>query len=155
MAFKLYQIVNNCVIADAVIKDFNIGTIYMPDVTTNTRTFKNTKFMFTGDSQSSNEAAMIANGYDLSADVLKVGHHGSRTSTSNEFLSKVNPKYAVISCGKNNDYGHPHAETMQRLQAKGVKVYRTDEEGTIVCTSDGNIISFGCNPGDYAAAIKQ
>ncbi|MCB2356427.1 hypothetical protein LL065_15175 [Clostridium estertheticum] len=78
----------------------------------------------------------------MSVDVLKVGHHGSDTSTSDAFLSKVNPKYAVISCGKNNDYGHPHKLTMDKLQAKGIAVYRTDESGTIVCTSDGKNISF-------------
>lgn len=61
---------------------------------------------------------MINKGYDLSADVLKVGHHGSHTSTSEEFLNKVNLKYAVISCGKGNDYGHPHKETMETLKSK-------------------------------------
>ena len=55
----------------------------------------------------------------------------------------------MISCGKSNDYGHPHAETMERLQKRGVQVYRTDESGTIVCTTDGNTISFNCKPGDY------
>ena len=188
-----------------VIKDFDIGTIYMNNKTTNTKTYKdmivaikqknlkvtvpilgqafkngdancivygpvnpigddlntysivikvtfgNNKFLFTGDAQASNEDGMISNGYDLSDDVLKVGHHGSHTSTAQAFLDKVNPKYAVISCGKGNDYGHPHEETMQRLQIKGIKVYRTDENGTVVCTSDGSNISFSCNPGDYAS----
>lgn len=108
-------------------------------------TFGDTKFLFTGDAQTSNEETMIKKGYDLSADVLKVGHHGSRTSTCKDFLNKVNPKYAVISVGKGNDYGHPHKEAMNRLKAAGVKVYRTDESGTIVCTSDGSNISFSCN----------
>lgn len=112
-------------------------------------TFGNNKFMFTGDAQASNEEDMINKGYDLSADVLKVGHHGSHTSTSENFLNKVNPKYAVISCGKNNDYGHPHKETMERLQTKNIPVYRTDESGNIVCTSDGNNITFSCKPGNY------
>lgn len=113
-------------------------------------TFGNNKFLFTGDAQISNEDGMINNGYDLSADVLKVGHHGSYTSTSEAFLNKVNPKYAVISVGKGNDYKHPHQETLQRLQSKGIPVYRTDENGTIVVTCDGNNISFNCKPGDYA-----
>lgn len=111
--------------------------------------FGNNKFMFTGDAQASNEQDMIEKGYDLSADVLKVGHHGSHTSTSQAFLDKVNPAYAVISVGKGNDYGHPHKEVMERLQAKGIKAYRTDESGNIVCTSDGKNISFSCNPGSY------
>lgn len=117
--------------------------------------YGNTKFLFTGDAQSSNELDMINKKFDLSADVLKVGHHGSKTSTLEAFMDKVNPKYAVISCGKNNDYGHPHAETMKELQSKNIKVYRTDENGTIVCTSDGKSISFNCNPGDYSPGIKK
>ncbi|MFL0268324.1 ComEC/Rec2 family competence protein [Candidatus Clostridium radicumherbarum] len=112
-------------------------------------TFGNNKFLFTGDAQVSNEKDMINKGLDLSADVLKLGHHGSHTSTSLDFLNKVNPKYAVVSCGVKNDYGHPHKEVMQRLQAKNIKLYRTDESGTIICLSDGKNISFNTKPGDY------
>jgi len=97
------------------------------------------------------EEDMINKGYDLSADVLKVGHHGSSTSTSQAFLNKVKPKYAVISVGKGNDYGHPTAATMKRLQSNGIKVFRTDENGTIICISNGKNISFNCNPGDYTS----
>jgi len=111
--------------------------------------FGTTKFLFTGDAQASNEQDMINEGYDLSADVLKVGHHGSHTSTSQIFLDKVNPKYAVISLGKDNDYGHPHKEVMVRMQAKNIPVYRTDESGTIIATSDGTNIKFNTNPGSY------
>ena len=92
---------------------------------------------------------MLAAGYDLSAGVLKVGHHGSDTSTSQAFLDAVNPKYAAISCGIGNDYGHPHQKTMDKLAAKKIPVYRTDECGTIVATSDGSNISFNVKPGDY------
>ena len=112
-------------------------------------TFGNNKFLFTGDAQASNEKAMIKKGLDLSADVLKLGHHGSHTSTSQEFLYKVNPSYAVVSCGIENDYGHPHKEVMDSLQLKKVVVYRTDQSGTIVCTSDGKTISFNSKAGDY------
>lgn len=112
-------------------------------------TFGNNKFLFTGDAQVSNEKYMINKGLDLSADVLKLGHHGSHTSTSQDFLNKVNPKYAVVSCDIKNDYGHPHKEVMQRLQAKNIKLYRTDESGTIICLSDGKNISFNTKPGDY------
>lgn len=124
-------------------EDLNTGSIVLK------LTFGSKKFLFTGDAQASNEKAMINNKYDLSADVLKAGHHGSHTSTCQQFLNAVNPKYAVISAGKGNDYGHPHKETMNRLKAKGIKVYRTDESGTIICTSDGKNISFSCEPGDY------
>ena len=74
---------------------------------------------------------------DVSADVLKVGHHGSSTSTSEAFLERVNPSYAVISAGADNSYGHPHAETLEKLKAQGCKVCRTDTDGTIVVTSNG------------------
>lgn len=112
-------------------------------------TFGNNTFMFDGDAEKVSETEMLNKGFDLKADVLKVGHHGSSSSTSDEFLKKVNPKYAVISCGVNNDYGHPHKETMKRLKDSGINVYRTDESGTIICTSDGNNISFNSNPGGY------
>lgn len=75
---------------------------------------------------------------DMSADVLKVGHHGSRTSTTEKFLEQVNPKYAVISCGADNDYGHPHKETIDLLEMLDVEYYRTDIQGTITITSDGS-----------------
>jgi competence protein ComEC len=189
--------------ADAVIKTFEIGSIYMPKVTANTATFRdvvkamnakglkaaspvpgtnfnlgqavcdilgpvntvsgdlntysivikvnfgNNKFLFTGDAQASNEKDMVNKDFDLSADVLKLGHHGSHTSTSQNFLNKVNPEYAVISCGVANDYGHPHKETMDRLKRMNITVYRTDESGTIVAESDGKNISFNVKPGDY------
>ena len=87
---------------------------------------------------------MITNG--LYADVLKLGHHGSKTSTSGAFLNKVNPDYAVISCGMENSYGHPHKETLNKLHSKGVKIFRTDEQGTVIATSDGSEISWSTQP---------
>lgn len=113
-------------------------------------TYGNTSFLLTGDAEAGSEKEMLGKGYNLKADVLKVGHHGSASSTSVDFLTKVNPKYAVISVGKDNDYGHPHKPTMQNLQARGIPVYRTDQNGTIVATSDGNSIKFNVNPGDYS-----
>lgn len=94
-------------------------------------------FLFTGDSSEQAEADMIEAGEDLKADVLKIGHHGSSTATTKAFLQAVNPQVAVISCGKDNSYGHPHEETMQRLQEKAMTIYRTDEDGTILATCDG------------------
>lgn len=94
-------------------------------------------FLFTGDSSEQAEADMIETGEDLKADVLKIGHHGSSTATTEAFLQAVNPQVAVISCGKDNSYGHPHEETMQRLQEKAMTIYRTDEDGTILATCDG------------------
>ena len=105
-------------------------------------TFGNNSFMFDGDAEDVSEKEMLSKGFDVKADVLKVGHHGSNSSTTEEFLSAVNPKYAVISVGKGNTYGHPHASTMNRLKAHNIPVYRTDECGTIVAISDGNNITF-------------
>lgn len=105
-------------------------------------TFGNNSFMFDGDAEDVSEKEMLSKGFDVKADVLKVGHHGSSSSTTEEFLSAVNPKYAVISVGKGNTYGHPHESTMNRLKAHNIPVYRTDECGTIVAISDGNNITF-------------
>lgn len=102
----------------------------------------NNKFLFTGDASESAEEDIVKNNDDISADVYKAGHHGSKYSTSKDFFKAVNPKYAVISCGENNSYGHPHAETLNTFRTNGVSVYRTDEDGTIIATSDGNKITF-------------
>lgn len=112
--------------------------------------YGNTSFLFTGDAEDISENEMISKGYDLSADVLKVGHHGSNSSTTQAFLNKVNPKYAVIMVGIDNSYGHPSQETMDNLKAVNITVYRTDECGTIVATSDGENISFNIAPGSYS-----
>lgn len=91
-------------------------------------------FLFTGDAEQEEEEYLTG---DLTATVLKVGHHGSATSTGGRFLAAVNPSIAVISCGKENEYGHPHPEVLNRLGKKKVKIYRTDEAGTILFATDG------------------
>jgi len=118
-------------------------------------TFGNTSFLLTGDAEATSESEMISKGLDLSATVLKVGHHGSKSSTGQSFLDKVNPKYAVISVGKGNSYGHPTQETLNRLKAKGIPVYRTDENGTIVATSNGTNVSFNVSPGSYKGVASS
>ena len=99
-------------------------------------------FLFTGDAEWDAEHDMAASGYDLSADVLKVGHHGSDTSSSYVFLREVMPSYAVISCGAGNAYGHPAESVLSRLKDTGAEVLRTDWHGNIVCVSDGHTLSF-------------
>jgi competence protein ComEC len=182
---------------DAVINNFDIGTIYMPRVSNNTKTFEDVltaiknkgltvttpvpgaiftlggavqctslapnsqsyselnsysivlkvtfsgrAFLFTGDAEVDSEREMLAKGYDLKAEVLKVGHHGSTSSTSAEFLKAVSPKYAVIFVGIDNTYGHPHQETLDKLIAAGVKIYRTDlSGGTIKFVVSGSDLS--------------
>ncbi|WP_373483019.1 MBL fold metallo-hydrolase [Acetobacterium sp.] len=107
--------------------------------------FGENSFLFTGDAEAINESAMIAKGMNLEADVLKVGHHGSYTSTSQAFLDTVNPKTAVIPVGIDNDYGYPHNVVLNRLNKKGVNIFRTDLDGTIIATSDGATINFKVN----------
>ena len=176
---------------DNIIDSFDIGTFYMPDVITTTKTFEdvldslekknlnfdtpqigstfdlgkakietiyvgkdsknlnnssiilkltygNVSFLFTGDIESDVEKALLNK--DIESDVLKVAHHGSNTSSSNAFLKKVNPKYAIISVGTGNSYGHPKSVILDRLEKLGTKIYRTDELGTIIVTTDGEKI---------------
>ncbi len=107
--------------------------------------YGNTSYVFMGDAESLSEGEILAKQLDISADVLKLAHHGSHSSTSQAFLDKVNPKYAIVSCGKGNDYGHPHQETIDKLNKKGIEILRTDVSGTIISTSDGNNINFNVN----------
>lgn len=176
---------------DDVIKNYNINNIYMPKVTTNTKTFismmeeikkKNIKikpakagikfdvdgvefellapnenyyeelnnysvvvrvkyksraFLFMGDAEKLSEGEILKKGYEVGADVIKLGHHGSSSSSSVQFIKKVNPKYAVISVGKDNSYGHPHRETISLLNKLRIKYFRTDEVGDIIFETDG------------------
>ncbi|MCL2406015.1 MAG: MBL fold metallo-hydrolase [Defluviitaleaceae bacterium] len=96
-----------------------------------------TSFLFTGDAEANSEQAMLASGQDLRADVIKIGHHGSRTSTTDVFLSNVLPTAAVISVGGGNRFGHPHYEVLERLANHGIQVFRTDEMGTVIMATDG------------------
>ncbi|EJU24513.1 metallo-beta-lactamase domain protein [Peptoanaerobacter stomatis] len=99
--------------------------------------YKEVSFLFMADATMENEIAIINDFDDIRADVLKLGHHGSSTSTSDYFLGKVNPSIGVISCGKNNKYGHPHKEVMNLLEKYNIMIFRTDEQGSIVLYSDG------------------
>ena len=103
--------------------------------------FGSTSFLFTGDAEDWSEYMMIDSRVNLKADVLKVSHHGSGTASTEEFLKAVQPEYAVISVGKNNEYGHPHRNVLDRLSSIGASVLRTDELGTIIIESDGKNIT--------------
>ena len=98
-------------------------------------------FLFTGDLGSNKEKEILNSGANIKADVLKVGHHGSSYSTASSFLDKVNPSFAVISVGKDNIYKHPASSTLEKLNKRGIKVYRTDLDGTILFESNGKDIS--------------
>ena len=97
--------------------------------------YQDIKFLFTGDATKKVEEKILNK--DIKSDVLKVGHHGSAYSNSKEFIGKVNPKYGVIGVGKDNSYKHPHKEVLNILNKNDIKIYRTDESGTIIFTSDG------------------
>lgn len=94
-------------------------------------------FLLTGDAEANSEADMVRSGQPLAADVLKVGHHGSHTSSTPAFLTAVHPRLAVISVGAHNNYGHPAPDVVERLQNSGAQLYRTDRDGAVTCHSDG------------------
>lgn len=114
--------------------------------------FGNTSFLFTGDAEDKEEHEITDKGFDLSANVLKVGHHGSENSTTYKFLREIMPEYAIISVGKNS-YGHPTEETLSRLRDADVKVFRTDLQGDIIATSDGKKVTI--TPSKNADAVTN
>lgn len=103
-------------------------------------TFGEASFLFTGDAEAAAELDLIASGADLSCDVLKCGHHGSRTSTTEALLDAAAPRYAVFLCGAGNVHGHPHQSTKTVLYRRGIRVLRTDLDGTVTMTTDGKNI---------------
>lgn len=104
-------------------------------------TFVNSSFLFTGDAEVSTESMILSENNNLNCDILKVGHHGSSTSTSSNFLASVNPSVAIISVGKNNSYGHPTSEILSLLNSYNIRTFRTDINGTIIAISDGKNIN--------------
>ena len=115
----------------------------------------NISFLMTGDAEKQSEKEMLNAGEDLRADVLKCGHHGSSSSSTAAFLKAVRPDYAVISCGRDNDYGHPHKETLKKLALLGCTVYRTDELGTVIAQTDGKTVTFSTDDGELETAAKE
>ena len=99
--------------------------------------YQENEFLFTGDLEQAGEEYFLQKGVLLEADVLKVGHHGSATSTSQSWLKAINPEIAVISVGKDNDYGHPSLRVLKRLARAKAKIYRTDQDGDVAMQSDG------------------
>jgi DNA internalization-related competence protein ComEC/Rec2 len=102
--------------------------------------FGRTSFLLTGDAEAGAEQEMLAAKNDVHVDVLKLGHHGSKTSTTEPLLEATHPTVAVVSAGKDNRYGHPHPDVVKRLEARGIRIVRTDRQGTLTFTSDGNTI---------------
>lgn len=119
--------------------DLNNGSIAMK------LTYGSVSFLFTGDAETTAEQSMLRRETNLQADILHVGHHGSKTSTIQPFLDAVNPKAAIISVGTKNQYGHPHAEVVERIQKKGVKLYSTRSNGTVLIKTDGKTYTVHTN----------
>ena len=189
-----------------IVRNFEIGSIYMPDVTANTATFEsllkaikakglrvkngrtgvhiikdgeltadiiapdkpdesnlnnssivllltfgNVSYLLTGDAETKELNAIRA---DMHATVLKAGHHGSKTSTTQTLLKKISPSVTVISCGKNNDYGHPHAEVLKMLKSVNSSVYRTDRDQTVIVATDGSSLTVSTGNPSIKAAKK-
>lgn len=110
--------------------------------------------IMTGDAEKTVEKDILEAGEDIEAEILKVGHHGSDTSTSEEFLDAINPDYALISAEVGNKYKHPIISVMEELKERDILVYRTDESGTVIVTITAEDISFSCNPGDYLSGTQ-
>lgn len=102
--------------------------------------YKDFSVLITGDAETDEEKTILDTNCDIQADILKVSHHASRTSSSIEFLQDVNPQYAVISCGENNKYSHPHNETLEKLDELSIEYFRTDEISTVIFSYDGQSI---------------
>lgn len=115
-------------------------------------TYNETSYLFVGDAEKPAEESMMEAGLDLDADVLKVGHHASRYGSSAGFLAAVSPAIGVIPVGAGNDYGHPHEEAVERLEAAGSRIYRTDLDGTVVIATDGRALSVAAG-GSPAATV--
>ena len=105
------------------------------------------KILLTGDAEKETEAEILSQMPEV--DLLKVGHHGSHSSTTDAFLERVNPKYAIITAGVGNQYGHPHIETVEKLKKANIEVHRTDECGDIIFQSTGSGLTTTCTPGSY------
>lgn len=108
-----------------------------------TASYKDASVLFTGDTTAAVEKQILNNKLNVDADVIKIAHHGSTSSSSSEFIDAVSPDIAIISCGKNNSYGHPHKEIIKLLNDNEIDYYRTDINGTVVYYGDGNTMNIG------------
>jgi len=117
-------------------------------------TFGSIDIMLTGDATKSVEKALIAEGYDLDIEIFQAAHHGSDTSNSEEFLEAMSPESIVISCGMKNKYDHPSKSVIEMYKEMNIPVYRTDESGNIVMTTDGSEYSFDKKPGTYTSGAE-
>lgn len=108
-------------------------------------THRENSFLFTGDAEEA-ENDIVCNGENIQADVYKTGHHGSKSSNTMDLLERIKPSYAVVSCSEDNSYGHPHSKTLNSLRGMNVKLFRTDEQGSLIAKSDGINITWNAAP---------
>ena len=118
-------------------------------------TYGKVSTLLLGDAQAESEEAMIESDFNLNCDILKISHHGSITSSTEEFLDYVKPEYAILSVGSSNSYGHPTKTVINRLKERSIPVYRTDQSGTIIVTTNGKHIWFNKEAGDYEFRKKK
>lgn len=111
--------------------------------------FGNMDVLMTGDAEKELEEKLVKSGADIDAEILKIAHHGSKTSSTDEFLDAVNPDYAFISAKKGNDFKHPHKDTMDKLEERRIVLFRTDELGTVIATIGRNNVTFDKKTCDY------
>lgn len=117
-------------------------------------TFGEMDILLMADAEREIEEKLIKSAIDIDAEILKIGHHGSKTSNTADFIEKVDPDYALISCELGNEYGHPVKDTMSRLEDRNIEVHRTDECGSIVMTITHNSVDFNCGPGNYLSGSE-
>ena len=110
--------------------------------------------LMTGDAEKEVEEDILNSGVNINAEILKVGHHGSNTSSTEDFLDAIDPDYALISCKVGNKHDHPTENTMNKLKERNIEVYRTDESGTVVVTITADTITFDTDPNDYKSGIE-
>ena len=111
--------------------------------------------LFTGDAETSLEKDLINSGVNLDAEILKIGHHGSDTSSSDAFLDAVSPEYGLLSTAIGNKHDHPIGEIMDRYKDRGIEIYRTDQSGTVTLIVTATDVEFSCEPGDYRDGIEM
>ena len=145
-------------LGDATIKILTQLTEYKSDLNNYSAimkvSFGEMDIIMTGDAETIVEEVALNDGVNLDAEILKVGHHGSDTSSSNEFLDAVSPKYALISTEIGNKHEHPIKSVMDELKARDIEVYRTDESGTVILTITSNSVTFNTDPDDYLSGIE-
>lgn len=117
--------------------------------------YGNVSIISMGDAEKLSEDEILKNGLDVKAQIIKAGHHGSNTSNSENFINSVNPQYALISAKKGNTYNHPTKSVMEMFEKRQIKVYRTDQSGTIIMTTNGTNINFDKEPGNYLAGDEM